>query len=179
MVVTAHRMPDSFPFRTERAVPPEVISRVQARFEALDPNPDAVDDAPVAEREPETPDSWVARTGGAPLDVLEQRIQRLDRQLQVLRGQLDVVFDEFEDRLADTESRSGVAEARASVAEARASVAESRAADAETRANEAHHRVDELIGELARLASGPTEVGSPRQDLRGALDRLRERLDVG
>jgi hypothetical protein len=172
-------MPDSFPFRTERTVPPEVISRVQARFEALDPLPGAVDADPEVEREPESPDTWVARTGGAPSEVLDQRIQRLDRQLQVLRGQLDTVFDEFEDRLAETESRSGVAEARASVAEARASVAETRAADAETRANDAHHRVDELIAELSRLVSGPTEVGSPRQDLRGALDRLRERLDVG
>lgn len=164
-------MVDPFPPRPEPATS-AVASRVQARLEQL------AGDEPRAEQLPsDSTDSWIVR--GQSAEPLEPKLEKLNRQLQVLRQQLDDAFDEIDDRMVEVESRVGVAEARASVAEARASVAETRAADAETRANDAHHRVDEILGELSRLLAGPTEVGSPRQDLRGALERLRQRLDVG
>ena len=165
-------MVDPFPPRPEPA-PSAVASRVQARLEQLaGDEPGSTDALPG-----DASDAWIARPQAS--EALELRIEKVNRQLQVLRQQLDEAFDEIDDRMVEVESRVGVAEARASVAEARASVAETRAADAETRANDAHHRVDEILGELSRLLAGPTEVGSPRQDLRGALERLRERLDVG
>ncbi len=166
-------MADPFPFRPADEQPVPVSSRVQARLERMDPDESGpVDDGPL---EASNPDEWLARA-----TVTESRMERLDQQLRRLRDQLDQVFDDIEDRLADTESRAGVAEARASVAEARASVAETRAADAETRANEAHHRVDDLLAELGRLLAPAADgEAAPRPDLRGALDQLRERLDVG
>ena len=166
-------MADPFPYRSDDTPSNPVPSRVQARLARLDPD-EAVpeSDGPL---EVADPAAWVARA-----TVTETRMEGLDAQLKRLRDQLDQVFDDIEDRLSEAETRSGVAEARASVAEARASVAETRAADAETRANDAHHRVDELLAEIQRLLGPKAEVQPTAQpDLRGALDQLRDRLDVG
>ena len=140
----------------------------------------------------------------APLSKRPARTDDLERELELLRRQLDQAFDDLERRLADAEARAGVAEARAGVAEARASVAETRAADAEGRAEEAHHRVDELVAlitgapvparaTLTELPDAADEDGEaeeadedafpptgdePGEDLRDALQRLRNRLET-
>jgi hypothetical protein len=167
-------MADPFPFRTADEQDTPVPSRVQARLERMDPD----ESAPVAAGPLEAADAdeWLARA-----TVTESRMERLDQQLRRLRDQLDQVFDDFEDRLAEAETRAGVAEARAGVAEARATFAETRATDAEARANEAHRRVDELLAQIGRLLdpAGPPEAAVDRPDLHGALDQLRDRLDVG
>lgn len=172
-------MSETFPYRTDSPPAPELATRLQARLDELDPDVEGTDADGSTAHDVEASEAWVARTTAQHAEGLELRINRLDRQLKILREQLDQAFDEIDERLADTETRVGVAESRASVAEARASVAESRAADAETRANDAHHRVDDLLAELTRIVAGPAAQGSEKQDLRGALDRLRDRLDVG
>ena len=172
-----------------------IASRLQARFEGLDAA-QAAWEAP----EPATPQSSIqpgaVRTGGTVEHGLtrahdrnaQRQLDDLVRQLNVLRDQLDAAFDELDQRLEAAETRASVAEARASVAEARASVAETRAVDAEARANLAHTRIDEVV---AYVTQGDTEVdgeATPAEPpapepsmptLRGALDRLRDRLDVG
>lgn len=169
-------MADQIPFRTDAAPVSAVASRVQARLDGLDPAAAVAAPLPPGD-EPVWGDERQVRLH--PGDGLAAEVDRLHRSLQLLRDQLDQVFDDLEERLAETEARAGVAEARASVSEARASVAETRAADAEARADDAGRRVDELVAELQRVLVGPSEVGTRRTDLRSALDRLRDRLDVG
>ena len=167
-----------------------VASRLQARFEGLD-----ADELGGRLANPVEPtgglEPGAVRTGvpeqGSPriADKAAQRqIVDLQRQLAVLRGQLDAAFDEMDQRLEAAETRASVAEARASVAEARASVSETRATDAEARANLAHTRIDEVVAYITQEEAdeGPTGADEPPPSpptLRGALDRLRDRLDVG
>jgi hypothetical protein len=168
-----------------------VASRLQARFEGLD-----ADELGGHLPEPSDPtgglEPGAVRTGaheqGAPriADKAAQRqIVDLQRQLGVLRGQLDAAFDEIDQRLEAAETRASVAEARASVAEARGSVAETRATDAEARANLAHTRIDEVVAYITRdqaedaAETGASDAQPSTPTLRGALDRLRDRLDVG
>ena len=172
-----------------------IASRLQARFEGLDADeaswraPDPPEHAssiqPGAVRTGSTGDGGLTR--GSPDRAAQRQIDDLVRQLAVLRDQLDAAFDELDQRLEGAETRASVAEARASVAEARASVAETRAADAEARANLAHTRIDEVVAyvtqdDLEEDEEPVTEPPGPEPSmptLRGALDRLRDRLDVG
>jgi multidrug resistance efflux pump len=168
----------------EPAPSSRVASRLQARFEGLDADelaapPDSSGIEPGTVRNYVTAgDPGQARTGGRPV----HRLDELARQMAVLRNQLDSAFDEYDQRLEAAETRASVAEARASVAEARASVAETRATDAEARANLAHTRIDEVVAYITGddgTEGQPPPTSPPAPTLRGALDRLRDRLDVG
>jgi hypothetical protein len=173
------------------ATPPAggVASRLQARFEGLDSDQSGTGDSDLGPPTSAVIQPGVVRTAGIADHGLprtsdkaaQRQIDDLFRQLAVLRSQLDVAFDEHDQRLDAAETRASVAEARASVAEARASVAETRATDAEARANLAHTRIDEVVAYITDEgpdeAVAATEASTPT--LRGALDRLRDRLDVG
>ncbi len=173
-----------------------VASRLQARFEGLD-----ADHASSGQDDLQPPSSGGIEPGavrnagmtahGFPRTsdkAAQRQLDDLMKQLAVLRDQLDAAFDEFDQRLEGAETRAAVAEARASVAEARASVAETRATDAEARANLAHTRLDEVIEYLTEQREDEDDADLAEIDraaiehpatLRGALDRLRDRLDVG
>jgi chromosome segregation ATPase len=169
-----------------------IASRLQARFEGL-----GAEDAAWGAAEPTSGSALqpgAVRTGTADHGysrsqdrAAQRQIDDLLRQLTVLRDQLDAAFDELDQRVETAETRASVAEARASVAEARASVAETRALDAEARANLAHTRIDEVVAyitqdDLEDDGEQDDEPPAPEPSvptLRGALDRLRDRLDVG
>ena len=194
--VSTDRMPDHLPPPppppgAEPAPSTWVASRLQARFEGLDA--DDVAEPAFSDLAPSIEPGGVRTAGFDPGPArgtdrpLQRQVVDLDRQLAVLRDQLDVAFDEFDQRLEAAETRASVAEARASVAEARASVAETRATDAEARANLAHTRIDEVVAYITSdeyedddvTASRGRPEPAPTPTLRGALDRLRDRLDVG
>jgi hypothetical protein len=149
-----------------------VVSRLQAHFEDLDDGLDLPTDLPSSGSI--APATTVRTTGHRGLDDL-------NLQLEVLREQLDLAFDEVDQRIDAAETRASVADARASVAAARASVAETRAHAAETRVSAAEERISEITALLSALApeadKGTKDTSGPTS-LRGALDRLRDRLEA-
>jgi hypothetical protein len=163
-------MPDPAlpPGAAEQPPAAEVASRLQARFEALEapvPTRDGGVRPPgAAAIEPGTVPRPGARSGDA---AAQRQLDDLSRQLVVLREQLDLAFDEVDERVDEAEARATVAESRAAVAEARAMAAEA--------------RVDEAIAAIADLEARLLDDGGEADstNLRSALDRLRNRLDVG
>jgi len=170
------------PDPSSQPAPGSLASRLQARFEGYDADEGHADDPHGLAIDPSPAGRPVP--GGSNPRKVQLQLDDLDHQLDVLRDQLDLAFDEFDQRLEASETRASVAEARASVAEARASVAETRAHDAETLATAAHARIDQLLDVVDDLmppgpADGSGDADAGPTSLRSALDRLRDRLDVG
>jgi hypothetical protein len=163
----------SFPSSEQPDPAQQVVSRLQAHFEDLDEGLELPTDLP--------PSSGAIAPATTTRTTGHRGLDDLNLQLEVLREQLDLAFDEVDQRLDAAETRASVAEARASVAEARASVAEPRAHDAESRVSHAEQRISEIMALLSALAPDdekPAKDAAGPTSLRGALDRLRDRLEA-
>jgi beta-galactosidase beta subunit len=137
---------------------------------------------------------------------IERQLLVLRQQLEQAFDDLDRRLEDAETRASVAEARANVAEARASVSENRTTEAERRANEAHRRVDELHALVtgeeppavrteadlvippdvvieieEDLDAEADGVAADEASAASaePADDLRGALDRLRSRLDAG
>lgn len=149
------RMADTSPLSDSRPALPaldDLSARLQARVEAFEAHPDAIDRR--HGRVPAQPPAQV--------HTVEEGVADLNTQLDLLRSQLETAFDEMEARMVSAERRAQEADTRAQVASARAA--------------NVLEAVDKLAGELSRIV----EVSSSEDQrlLRTAVDRLRQRLSA-